>query len=192
MVFVVVVAALIIAGVYSAFAIRQRADIAWGWAHALCSTLVSVTLALAIGIGIFHIQTSEQDKEERARWKMLVATEYTEIQAGTSGTSMNVIFSEGQVPATVPIFITYLQPIAAEQAALSGKFSQATSGKLLELSTATRSYNMKATYSLQLLAQGDVSPNYAQRVAHAALNLQQSRENVLAYINDVKRLMGQE
>lgn len=184
--------ALIIAAIYSVIVVRQRDDIAWGWGHALCSALVSVTLALATGIGIFHLQTSEQDTEERARWKMLVATEYTEIQTGASGNSMTIIFSEGQVPETVPIFITYLQPIAAEQAALSGKFSQATSGKLLELATATRSYNMKAAYSLQLLAQGDVSPNYAQRVAHAALNLQQSRENVLAYINDVKRLMGQE
>lgn len=192
MIFGIGMAALIIAIVYSVIVIRKQVDIAWNWGHAICSTLVSVMLAMATGIGVFHLQTSEQDVQERLRWKMLVAAEYAEIQAGLSGTSMNVNFPGDHPPETVPIFITFVQPIAAEQAALSGKFSQATSGKLLALATAMRSYNMKASYALQLLAQGDVSPNYSQRVAHAALNLQQSRENIKAYFNEVELCMSRD
>jgi hypothetical protein len=184
--------ALIIAIIYSIIVIRKQADIAWSWSHAICATLVSVMLAMATGIGVFHLEASEQDAQDRLRWKMLVEAEHEEIQAGLSGTSMNVNFPGDRPPETVPIFITFVQPIATEQAALSGKFSQATSNKLLELATAMRAYNMKATYVLQLLAQGDVSPNYPQRVAHAALNLQKSRENIQAYFNEVSFLMGRE
>lgn len=184
--------ALTIAIIYSIIVIRKQGDIAWSWGHAICSTLVSVMLAMTTGMGLFHLQASEQDAQERSRWKMLVAAEHEEIQTGLSGIPMNVNFPGNRPPETVPILITFVQPIATEQAALSGKFSQATSSKLLQLATAMRAYNMKATYALQLLAQGDVSPNYSQRVAHAALNLQQSQKNVQAYFNEVELLMGRE
>ena len=188
----IALAALITAAIYTWIVIQKRPEIAWDWGHAICSTVLSVMFAMATGIWIFHLQASEQDEQERMRWKMLVAAEYSEIQGDLSGASMNVNFLGDTPPKTVPIFITYVQPIAAEQAALSGKFSQSTSAKLLDLATAARSYNMKAAYALQLLAQGDVSPNYVQRVAHAALNLQLSRDNIKAYLNDAELRMRQE
>lgn len=186
----ITVVAIAITLFYSLIIFCKKRDALWDWWHILVSTLVSVTLAMAGGIKIFRMQSSEQDAQERAQWKMLVAAEFSEMTAGLSGNPMNINFPAGAAPEQVPIYITYVQPIAAERAALSGKFNRSTSEKLLQLAEATRAYDMKATYALQLLAQGNISPNYAERVAHASFNLSESRKNILAYLLEVNALMA--
>jgi hypothetical protein len=181
--------ALSIGSVYAMVVYRWRRDRAWDWWNAAISTVVSVTLATATGIYLFRAQSAEQDAQDRARWKDLVVAEYSELRSDIAGNSMNVNITESGVRRTVPIFITYVQPIATEQAALSGKFSPATSERLLELATAARGYDMKATYALQLLAQGVDSPDYADRLAHASRNLEFSRENIRRYLSEVTDLM---
>ncbi|WP_225032302.1 hypothetical protein [Paraburkholderia sp. XV] len=192
MILSVACAALVIALIYSAIVVYSRRDKMWDWWNAVISTVVSVTLGVATGIYLFRLQSAEQDAQERARWKALVSAEYAQLQSQIDGIPMNVNFSGDKRPTTVPIFITYIQPIATEQAALSGKFSADTSQKLLALATAARAYNMKATYALELLAQGDVSPNYEARVAHAALNLDRSRDGVKINLNEVNQMMANE
>lgn len=184
-----VCAALFVAFSYSAIIIRHREDKVWDWWNTVISTAVSVTLAIASGIYLFRLQSNEQDAQDRVRWKELVAAEYAGLQSEINGMPMNVNFSRDNPPRTIPIFITYIQPLATEQAALSGKFSPATSQQLLALATAARAYNMKATYALELLAQRNVSPNYAERVAHAALNLEQSRDGVRINLQEAKQMM---
>lgn len=185
----IVCAALVVAFFYSAIVIRRRQDKIWDWWNTFISTVVSVTLAMASGIYLFRLQSNEQDAQDRARWKELVAAEYAGLQSEINGIPMKVNFSGDNPPRTVSIFITYIQPVATEQAALSGKFSPATSQQLLALATAARAYNMKATYALELLAQGDVSPNYAERVAHAALNLERSRDGVRINLQEANQMM---
>jgi hypothetical protein len=194
MILTIAAVAIAVAIVYTLILIKgvQDSATAWSWGHAILSTLVSVMLAMATGLWVLRIQANQQDLEERARWKKLIAAEYSDISLGLAGDGMNVNFPGNNPPQSIPILITYIQPIAAEQAALSGKFSANTSYELLGLAQATRAYDMKATYALQLLAQGDVSPNYSERVAHAALNLQRSKDSINAYLKDVMALMSKE
>ena len=103
---------------------------------------------------------------------------------------MNVNITQAGTTRTVPVFITFVQPTAMEQAELSGKFSPATSEKLLELATAARAYNMKAAYTLQLFPPGVSTPDYAERLEHASRNLEFSRENIRRYLAEVTDLMS--
>jgi len=180
----------LVAIAYTGIVYQWRRDRVWDWGNSAISAAVSVTLATATGIFLFHRQSAEQASQDRARWTSLIVAENSEMLADISGNPMNVNITENGVEKAIPIFITYVQPIAIEQAALSGQFSPEVSEKLLDLATAARAYNMKANYALQLLAQGVSSPNYSERVTHASHNLDLSRQNIRQYIDEVTVSMG--
>ena len=121
-------------------------SVVWNWWHRLVSTLASVLLGVVVAINIFGYQTSERRASERARHMSLLPAEMSDIyRVLTAGESMT--FYVGNTNYTA--LITYVQPLAIEDAARSGLFTPLQTENLLHLARKIHMFNVNPAFATQ-------------------------------------------
>lgn len=90
-----------------------------------------------------------------------------------------------------PVLITYVQPLAIEDAARSGLFTPIQTENLLHLARKIRMFNVKTQFCLSVLAQNRaLDPSYQARVEYATRNVGETRTGILEAIDLCKRQLG--
>lgn len=158
------------------------------WLYTLFSTFISILLVLSIGIGLFYYQTDIIDKNRKKQLKELVSLELSDTimkLADISGKFFG-IYSGSYRDSTI---ITYIQPLALEEAVYSGLFDAYHTKKMLELGLEMRVYNTQVSYLLSVLAGQSAPPKYQEVLKNAIMNLEISRRNIVVHSITLSKLM---
>lgn len=139
MALVYVIIALGVASVWSFFRWRHGKERFFSWVD----TLLSVVLGFAVALLMYSIEREGDSAERRSQLRDLLAVELTHfVQSMEEGYRLEVdlpVDSGTRAPRdSVVLDITQIQPLISEEAAASGLFDDASSIRLLTLSTEAR------------------------------------------------------
>lgn len=175
----ILVIALLAAAIYSTILWRRRRDELWPWTSGVLATLISVLLGVAVALALFKYTNAQADASSRQRFRHLLRAEMSDTFRILSSEETMSISMRG---TTQTVHIAYIQPLSIEQAAQSGLFDEVQTENLLLLARTMRMYNLKVQYLLGGVAAGTSS----EAVHHASVNVESTREAVLA---DIRLMM---
>ena len=174
--FIIVVAALAAAALYSVLLWKRKPTELWPWASGLLATLLSILLGVAVALALFTYTGSQEDAASKARHLRLIKAEMSDtFRILSSDETMNITVGQ----STQSVHVAYIQPISIEQAAQSALFDEVTTENLLLLARTMRMYNVKVQYLLAAVASG----NSRGTVSHATGNVESTRQ---ALLTDIK------
>ncbi len=166
-----ILAALAVA--YSALVFSFAPHQGWSWGHSLIASTVAFLFAVLCGMYLFDWQRAQEAQNRRKDHRAVLGAELGDIRRILfANEGMTVTLGDG---TPVPILITYVQPLAIEDAALSGLFSSIETENLLHVARKIRLFNIKTQHTLAALS----SPNGEALLSHAARNLEETRVAVL-------------
>ena len=175
----IILLALTAIAVYSYVLRRRKPSEGWSWVSGLLATLISIVLGVAVALLMFRYTGEQEDAVSRMRFRHLLKAEMTDtFRILASDETMDI--SSGQ--STCSVLVTYIQPIAIEEAAKSALFDEITTENLLHLARKMRMYNLKTQFLLSSLA----ADNSRVVMEFACTNVKVTR---LAILDDLTLMM---
>ncbi len=164
----------------------KRRELWWGWWSNLMASLVSVALGLAVGLYLLSVQKLEKDAEDRARYRLLLEAEMTDI-AGQIKTSepMKILFRDSSIHKDFSLRLTLIQPIAIEEAAKSGLFPLEQTKTMFAITREIHLHNLETQNLLNALSSKGSHVPFAAALAQ---NITPLQEEIL---KDLGNLAGQ-
>ena len=172
----------IFAVVYT-FCLREAiSDQDLSYFDSIVATFVSTLLSIIVGIFLFEYQQTENTKLELKRLQDIVKAESRDIVSILdSGEEMSINLQSGK---SMKVMITFISPLAHEEAGKSGGFDALITENLFHISRKIRMYNMKTEHLLGLLR---ISAN-EELLTHAINNVNETK---VAVIQDCKQVESQ-
>ncbi len=139
----------------------------------LVTTFTSTFLSILIGIYLYEYVQKQNKANEVVRFKKILKAESADIVEVLSrpGGGMKLCLPEGDIN----VIITYLAPLAYEEAGKSGLFPAQVTENLFHISRKIHFYNLKVQHLLSLMRNGAESNN----IFHAAKNLNETKTALL-------------
>lgn len=176
--------ALIIA--FATLVRQKQKELWWGWWSNLMASLVSVALGLAVGLYLLSVQKLEKDAEDRARYRMLLEAEMTDIasQIQTS-VPVAILIRDSNLHQDFSLRLTLIQPLAIEEAAKSGLFPLEQTKTMFSITREIRLHNLETQNLLNALSS---KSSHVPFTAALAQNITPLQEEIL---KDLRGLAGQ-
>ena len=148
-----------------------------GWCHALVAGIVSILLGISVGFFLFSSQQRISDEAARQRHLNLVKLELSGVKRSLKDQTAKANFSTALGDRS--IHVTYIQPLALEEAGISGLFRESQSFMMLDLSGSMRMFNRKTGILFGLLSSSKEPFGLAKNVDAAIENIERSRAGIL-------------
>ncbi len=190
---IVLCIAALVTAIYTCLVYRIGArpnsnSVVWNWWHRLISTSVSVLLGVVVAVQMFAYESkSETERTENRHLYLLKAEMSDTYRILQDNESMTLYVGS----TNYPVLVTYIQPLAIEDAAKSGLFTALQTENLLHLARKMRMFNLKTTHYLHLIAQNAAfDSSYEGKVAHATRNVEETRASILEAIDLCRQQLG--
>jgi hypothetical protein len=187
MIIILALIIIIIVFIYSIYIHKKVPEKNVDWWNTFVATLISVLAALLVGLILYKNQINMDTEAKKNQFSKLLKAEisynYRQLNSGTPMT-LNIDTSK------YSLYITFVQPLILEQAALSGLFNEVDSENFLHLSAKTRMYNVKVQYLLSLLSVANNTSNYNEQMRHASSNINETRTALLNDYNFISEKLG--
>jgi hypothetical protein len=150
----------------------RHPDSLWNWRSTFFSTLISVVLGLAVGLQLYEFGQKSAAANDRSRYVRLLGYELTAAEDILSDSGGGFVSIDGK---KYPLLITHLEPVALEDAARSGLFTESVTENLMKLARILRVINIESQVALNLASSGGGDPVALTRLRLASQNLEKAR-----------------
>ena len=172
--------------VFASLVRYKRRELWWGWWSNLMASLVSVALGLAVGLYLLSVQKLEKDAEDRARYRLLLEAEMTDIAGQLRNSEpVKILIRDSSLHKDFSLRLTLIQPIAIEEAAKSGLFPLEQTKTMFSITREIRLHNMETQNLLNALSS---KGSHVPFTAALAQNITPVQEEIL---KDLGHLEGQ-
>ena len=172
--------------VFASLVRYKRLELWWGWWSNLMASLVSVALGLAVGLYLLSVQKLEKDAEDRARYRLLLEAEMTDIAGQLRNSEpVKILIRDSSLHKDFSLRLTLIQPIAIEEAAKSGLFPLEQTKTMFSITREIRLHNMETQNLLNALSS---KGSHVPFTAALAQNITPVQEEIL---KDLGHLAGQ-
>ena len=172
--------------VFASLVRYKRRELWWGWWSNLMDSLVSVALGLAVGLYLLSVQKLEKDAEDRARYRLLLEAEMTDIAGQLRNSEpVKILIRDSSLHKDFSLRLTLIQPIAIEEAAKSGLFPLEQTKTMFSITREIRLHNMETQNLLNALSS---KGSHVPFTAALAQNITPVQEEIL---KDLGHLAGQ-
>ncbi len=172
--------------VFASLVRYKRRELWWGWWSNLMASLVSVALGLAVGLYLLSVQKLEKDAEDRARYRLLLEAEMTDIAGQLRNSEpVKILIRDSSLHKDFSLRLTLIQPIAIEEAAKSGLFPLEQTKTMFSITREIRLHNMETQNLLNALSS---KGSHVPFTAALAQNITPVQEEIL---KDLGHLAGQ-
>jgi len=156
----------------------------WAWYHNLVSTLISIILGLFAGFHLYQNQVKDTASRQKQDLVILLQQELSDhYRILSSGERMTISYPGD----TIPVMITYIQPLVIEKAAQSGLFGPIETANLLHIARKIHTFNLAENFLITAI--NSPAANQQQLVKFAARNVDQT-SNALLY-TDIPKVASQ-
>ncbi|WP_152558712.1 hypothetical protein [Endozoicomonas numazuensis] len=139
----------------------------------IVTTFSSTLLSIIVGIFLFEKQRKSNDKSELQRLKLITIAESNDIKSILSDSEgMTLNLPENK---KIEVIVTFLSPLAHEEAGKSGLFDALTTENLFHISRKIRMYNLKVGHLLGLMR----NKSDLDFIEHAAKNVSETKDAIL-------------
>ena len=173
----------VISVAYLSFVREELPDDLAGFYDGLIATFVGALLSIVVGIHLFNHHREAEKRSDRERLRAILEAESKDISNILGGgEGMTITLPSGTI---VSVLVTWLSPLAHEDAARSGEFDAVMTENLFHISRKIRMYNLKVGHLMALVQ----SRAEEQFLIHAAKNVTETQEAILKDCNTLKKQM---
>jgi hypothetical protein len=167
---------------YSLFVRRRAPAQLWTWFHSFVATVLSVLLGVITAFWIYYHQQTQTDERERATIHQLLQRELSDIHE-ILAKSEPIQINLGK--KTYRPIVGYVQPLAVEKAAQSGRLNGLDTAYMMHLAQTIRAYNIAVQFLLTVMNSNSHDPGFPDRLEFAIKNVEKMRDN---NVREIERL----